>query len=359
MFCSYLITLKSGDFSNKKNFREVTVDTDKFYRKPINQSLKIWSAPDVDGWSILIFQFFTELQTRHVACTFKKEGVAIEYLEKFRSAPRKEEDGTSESRDDWHAVYTAIGKAIGRAGEFDKPPIKSKLIWLRGNFDEQIPIASQFLRGSNSLRGESFIHINQSNFASDAKGAALIDTSNDSEARCYNLMSVLALSCAYQAVLNDAIDSLAAVGDKAGGQAEQQIRRWSAFLASYYFIEPVRASTIELIDFYQSIQRRQRISTQYAEVTEQLKIVAELAHIERAEANASSTAKRSFWITFIGVIIATASIPQCTPKAWVDFKSTWLCNLLAYNCTAEPLLEIRPPNKDATLLKKPTKKETK
>jgi hypothetical protein len=360
MFCAYLITLKSGDFSDAKKFKEVTFDTDKFYRKPINQSLKIWSAPDVDGWSVLVFQFFSDLQVRYVACAFKKEGAAIEYLERFRNAARRESEIAAESKEDWNAVYTVIGKAVGRAGEFDKPPMKSKLIWLRGNLDNQTFVASQFLRGSNSLRNENFVQINQSSFASDAKGVALVDASNDSEERCYNLLSVLALSCAYQAVLNDAIDSLAAVGSKINGRAEYEIRRWSAFLASYYFIEPVRASTIELIDFYQSIQKRQRISAQYAEVTEQLKIVAELAHIERAEAETSKTSKRSFRITLLGVVIAAASITQCTPKAWNDFKSAWYCSLLDQGCPPPPQTsELSPAKRDVQSTKKTTNKAPK
>lgn len=359
MFCAYLITLKSGDFSNKKIFKEITVDTDKFYRKPINQSLKIWTAPDVDGWSILIFQFFSDLQVRHVACAFKKEGVAVEYLERFRHASRREIESTGGAKDDWPALYTALGKSVGRAGEFDKPPTRSKLIWLRGSFEEQISTASQFLRSSNSLREDNFIHINQSNFASDAKGAALIDTSTDSETRCYNLMSVLALSCAYQAVLNDAIDSLAAVGSKAGGQAEYEIRRWSAFLASYYFIEPVRASTIELIDFYQSIQKRQRISTQYAEVTEQLKIVAELAQIERARNSASSSFRWSLGVSLIAAFIAIASIPQCTPKAWVDFGANWSCLTRSECKVSPPPAEANSSEKEALPARKTTKKVVK
>jgi hypothetical protein len=366
MFKAYFISLEGKPNLDEK-FIPQSIEKDKFFRSPINNTLAIWESLPIDGWQYRLVQFFNGEHSRAVAIAFS----------------------TSEDEITQEDVDKRMG-AIFRGSRFDFSA-RSKLIWLNGDLDiNTLLLASQFLRGTNSLTEESFDTINKIRFVADGRGVALIDISWDSSERAKRLQLVIALSCAYQAALNDAIDELAQTATNDARLSEPKLRQWSKFLSAYYFHEPIKSSTVELIHFHEKIRDRQRINIQYQEVTDQLKLLAELVHIDRAEDSKKQAeqtrieiakqrissskeaeenarllaqqnikiseqsieisqqskiiSKRAFWVTCIAAVVAFTSIPQCTPKAIYDFSVGWgACSLSDMSCIAPTKEEKQPP----------------
>lgn len=331
MLCSYLVCLEPGYSPDPRRFKNITENTDKFFRKPINDSLEVWSAEGADGWEVRLIRFFEGAQCRVVACALKTDAMATDYLSQPKNLERKrvDSDNAIPAPNEIASIDAAIGRVLGRMAKFDYS-VRSRVVWLKGDLDTQIWQASHFLRSSATLTAHLFEDVNHTSFVADAKGVAVVDKSFDSEIRAKNLLMVVALSCAYQAVLNDAIEALAIAGSGGDGKAIPEIRKWSKFLAAYYFKEPVRATTVELIHLYSKIRDRQRISEQYEEATDQLRLLSDLAQIERSEHIADATSSKAAWLAFggviagvLGVLIAVLGLVQVTPKVIIEFKSAW------------------------------------
>lgn len=347
MFKAYFISLE-GKLNIDEKFIPQQIEKDKFFRSPINNTLAIWETLPIDGWQFRLVKFFNGEHARAVAIAFStlEDEVTQEDVDKLMGAMFR-------------------GSRFGFSA-------RSKLIWLNGDLDiNMLLLASQFLRGTNSLTEESFDTINKIRFVADGRGVALIDFSWDSLERAKRLQLVIALTCAYQAALNDAIDELAQTATNDTRLSESKLRQWSKFLSAYYFHEPIKSSTVELIHFHEKIRDRQRINIQYQEVTDQLKLLAELVHIDRAEDSkkqaeqtrieiekqrissskdaeenarllaqqsieisdqSRAISKKGFWVTCFAFLVALASIPQCTPKALSDYYEGWTCLLSQLMC---------------------------
>lgn len=342
MLCAYLVCLEPGYTPDPGRFRNITENTDKFFRKPINDSLQVWSSEAADGWEVRLVRFFEGVQCRVVACAVKVDAIAYDYLRLPKNLERKkvDSDQPTSATGEISTIDKVIGQILGRAAKFDYS-VRSRVVWLKGDLEEQVLLASHFLRSSATLTAHLFEDVNHTRFVADAKGVAVVDKSFESEIRAKNLLLVSALACAYQAVLNDAVEALAIAGSGGDGKAIPEIRNWSKFLAAYYFKEPVRTTTVELIHLYSKIRIRQRISEQYEEVTDQLRLLSDLAQIERSEQIAAATELRAMRLTretasraaklaahgvvvgIFGVFVATFATLQVTPKAVGDFRASW------------------------------------
>lgn len=364
MLCAYLVCLEPGYTPDASRFSNITENTDKFFRKPINDSLEVWSSEGADGWEVRLIRFFKSSECRVVACALKQDAIAADYLKQPKNLERNKIDTVeaNSSSGEIGAVDKVIGTVLGRMAKFDYS-VRSRVVWLKGDLEEQVWQASHFLRSSATLTAHLFEDLNHTSFVADAKGVAVVDRSFDSEIRAKNLVMVSALACAYQAVLNDAIETLAIAGSAGEGKAIPEIRKWSKFLAAYYFKEPVRTTTVEIIHLYNKIRIRQRIAEQYEEVTDQLRLLSDLAQIERSEqmavaaesrakklteetecraaqlaaatearaaqltkeiaSKANFLARRAFWVGGIALLVAIFSILQVTPKAVGDFGAGW------------------------------------
>lgn len=338
MLCAYLVCLEPGYTPDASRFRNITENTDKFFRKPINDSLEVWSCDGTEGWEVRLIRLFKGAQCRVVACAVKLDALASDYLSQPKTPePKKaDSDDASRSRGEIAAIDAVIGRALGRHAKFDYT-VRSRVVWLKGDIEDQVWQASYFLRGSTTLTAQSFDDVNHTRFVADARGVAVVDKSFDSATRAKNLLTVVALASAYQAVLNDAIEALAIAGSESDGEAIPEIRKWSKFLAAYYFKEPVRTTTVELVHLYSKIRDRQRLSAQYEEATDQLRLLSDLAQIERSEQTAVAITSRAATLSrqgrtigivgvivgFAGVVVAAFAILQVTPKAVADFYSGW------------------------------------
>lgn len=347
MFRAFFIGLE-GSIKLDQKFVEQSVDKDKFFRSPLNNTLQIWETQSDTEWQFRVIKFFDDQNIRAVACAFT----------------------TSEAEITQEEIDKTLGAAF-RGSSFDFST-RSKLIWLNGEFDHQnIQRASQFLRGTYSLQEKEFETISKVSFVADGKGVALIDKSWDSLDRAKRLQLVIALSCAYQAVLNDAIDDLAVTATQNTSLSEAKLRKWSQFLSANYFGEPIKTSSTELIHCYANICKRQRIDIQYKEVTEQLKLLSDLVLIDRAEEakkeadktsaelarKSISISRKGLWIAFCATFLALSSVPQFTPKAVKEFTSSWGCflNSSIYKATCEDAEEIKKTPPIAPKVKKQIK----
>lgn len=302
---AHFISLKSGGKPSKK-FIKQDVSKDKFFRSPINNSLEIWEGSSDGSWQFKLIKFFNTGQERYVACAFTLED--------------------SEGKAD--APFKLMASAF-QGLEFDSL-VNSKFIWLNEQIYEPIKQASRFLRDSESLSHKDFEDLNKFKFVADGRGVALIDATQESlirEERGKRLQLVIALSCAYQAALNDAIDELSKVAISDKQHSETKLRQWASFLSAYYFSEPVKSSTVELIHFYEKIRDRQRIGIQYTEVTDQLRLLAELVQLDRTEQQKKQASASTWRMTATGVVIAVFglffTLAQITPKTINDATQSW------------------------------------
>jgi hypothetical protein len=348
---AFLVCLEPGWSGDPVKFKNITTEKDKFYRSPINESLEIWDCGIIDCWQIKVIKFFKNAESRAVAYAISSD---------------------ENASGDLAEIDTKIGRTLGRAAQFDSS-VRSRLIWIQGDFSRAASFASEFLRASLTLNTSAFEDINNVKFVADAKGVALIDSSFESTTRANNLLHTIALACAYQATLNDAIESLAYVATQTNSESENQLRRWSRFLSAYYFHEPIKPTTVELIHFYEKIRERQRISSQYYEVTDQLKLLAELVHIDRAEESHQQAAidtyklsqqslmisKKGFWVTFFAFLVALSSVTQCTPKAINDIVASWhSCYIDGWTKCIANNSELKSNVTEPLIVRKPLKKSS-
>ncbi len=210
---------------------------------------------------------------------------------------------------------------------------KSCHIWLNGDLDEMRSKASQFLRNSNALTSDSFEIQNNLRFVADGLGFAIIDTTklynfdeDDYFLRPQRVSRVTCLAHAYLSVLDDVIERLGDTVKQNGINAELALKKWSEFMSACYFAEPVKQSTNEVGPFYRAIRERQKIIQYANEVTEQLRLLAELIRIERNEQHAKRDKGLQIRLTLTSILLTALALTQCTqvtPKVWSDFKQQW------------------------------------
>lgn len=210
---------------------------------------------------------------------------------------------------------------------------KSCHIWLNGDLEEMRGKASQFLRNSNALTSSSFENQNNLRFVADGLGFAIVDTTrlynfeeDDYFLRPRRVSRVTCLAHAYLSVLDDVIERLGDTVKQNGTNAELELKKWSEFMSACYFAEPVKQSTNEVGPFYRAIRERQKVIQYADEVTEQLRLLAELIRIERNEQQAKRDKGLQIRLTVTSILLAALALTQCTqvtPKVWSDFKQQW------------------------------------
>ena len=361
MSSAYFFNLDNQIVSNGSHskFIKRQPEKDKFFRSPITSSIEIWETEQIEGWQFTQVRFFSGDFVRYVAIADNQTGSFV---------------GVEDCRIRMISVFNSK--------EFPKFS-SSKLIWLGGSEDSIIyKSVSEFLRQSTTLVKDDFEYVNKNLFVADGTGIAVVFESKPYDLRASRLQLVVALACAYQAILIEAIDDLATAANKYSNQAEKKIRDWSKFLSAYYFKEPINPSSIELIYFYEKIRERQRIDCQYQEITNQLKLLAKLVNLDRGEAaqrqaektaaefakqsaivanNATENARllalqsikiadqsrvisnRGFWVTSFAALIALLSITQVTPKSLSDFSQGWTCSFRSLVNTA---VDCKPPTEE-------------
>ena len=318
MFLAYLIVLEAG-WKPRSNVKSSDFDG-SFFRAPIKIRTKIQLIGSDSGWNVEVIEFFSgRISSTHVAVAWTDSGSPL----------------------DPSVVDKLIGSTLGRTAQFSS--VRSKLVWLSGDPEGLRPIASQFLRESQSLTSAAWEEVNKFQLVADAKGVAVIDNSPDPSGRARRLTMVIGLSCAYLFSLDKAIDELAAQAGTRHVGAEKALRDWSSFLAEFYFHEPVKASTIELIHFYSAIRDRQRINVLAQEVTEQLNLIANLAQSDRIEGQNQKLSRIQKRVALFGVVLTAVSLFQVTPLHVTDFFSSWSRCLPSYfqstGCQSTPIVQ--------------------
>lgn len=97
-------------------------------------------------------------------------------------------------------------------------------------------------------------------------------------------------------------------------------------MTACYFAEPIKQSTNEVGPFFRAIRDRQKVTHFAVEVTEQLRLLAELIRIERNEQQAQRDKKIQTRLTIASLLIALLALTQCTqvtPKVVSDFGQQW------------------------------------
>lgn len=274
----------------------------EFLLDPLRASTASCDLGPGDGWSAQVLQFFREVPagTRTLAIV-------------TADAPASIDEQTARS-----FLASQVGKAsielLGRVAWFTGP--------LAGRCEE----ASRFLRDSKTLAADDFMALNALRVAADGKGLAVVDTSEPAPPagdRFRRATQVVALSCAYGAMLEALLESLSRAGLMGGKAAEQALRDWSRFMSAYYFSEPVRQRTIELCHFYRAVRERQKLDVLVQEATEQLRLLAELVRLDRNEAQAGRERRRQLLLGLAGLVFAALGAIQVTPKTMVDFRDAW------------------------------------
>jgi hypothetical protein len=277
----------------------------KFFRTPVSVNLLTCALGQINGIEAEILQFFSA--TSNATRTF-----AI--VSQQAEIPLEESDARG-----------ALGQFVGGTR---KDPV-GRVLWLRGDLAQNREGVSGFLRGSNSLTEGDFKTHGNLRFVADAKGIAVVDTAPNQPPptdRAIRLSQVLALASAYQSILDDVIDRLANVGTKAPNMAEHELRAWSEFMSASYYSEPVKLATIELARFYGEVRERQKIGLLAQEVTEQLRLLAELVRLDRTERQQRREQGTQRTIALFGIIltmIGLAQITQVTPQSVTNFRDAW------------------------------------
>lgn len=280
--------------------------SDKYFRQPLNSSTSVCVLGELNGVLGTVYIFFaTDGAARRVMVVISRES----------TEPLSESDARG-----------VLGQFVGPT---KKEPV-SRVLWTRGALENGQQEVSIFLRESRSLVATDFLQHGRLYVASDAKGIAVIDTTESippQKERAQRLAVLTAMAFAYQSVLDDAIDLLAEAGRKSSSIAEEQLREWSQFMSSFYFHEPIKLSTIELARFYGSVRDRHKISNLAQEVTDQLKLLAEIVRLDRSELQASREKTIQRRIGICGLLLAfvgaALTFAQVTPKTLSEASAQW------------------------------------
>lgn len=280
--------------------------SDKYFRQPLNSSTNICVLGELNGVLGTAYLFFsTDGVARRVMVVISRES----------TEPLSESDARG-----------VIGQFVGPT---KKEPV-SRVLWTRGSLENSQQEVSVFLRDSRSLIAADFLQHGRLYLASDAKGIAVIDSTESiptQKDRAQRLAVLTAMAFAYQSVLDDAIDLLAEAGRKSSSVAEEQLREWSQFMSSFYFHEPIKLSTIELARFYGAVRDRHNISNLAQEVTDQLKLLADIVRLDRSELQANREKAIQRRIGICGLLLAfvgaALTFSQVTPKTLSEAFAQW------------------------------------
>lgn len=278
----------------------------KFFRKSISDETRSCSLGELNGVKVELIQFFS---------------TNLDAIRTMVIVSQNAESALDES--------TARGVLGQFVGPTEKSPV-SRVIWMQGDLHQCSDMASVFLRNSHSLTASSFKSQDNLRFVAEAKGLAVVDTTENALApgeRVIKLSQLVALAYAYLSVLDDVIEKLAHASQSNSKAAELELRKWSEFLSAHYFSEPVKLATIELSTFYGAVRNRHKITLHAEEVTEQLRLLAELVRLDRTDAQAQrdQTLQRSIAIFgIILTIIGLVQIMQILPEIVSKFRNEWL-----------------------------------
>lgn len=319
MIYSAHIYLLSGWTPSKK---QVFVPYTEIFRKSIIYGTRICTVPSVDSINVEFIQFFSNLNqaSRTVAIV-------------------------------WQYSNSPLEKTV--AEEVLRPLVGSKMntrsssvIWINGELKECRGVVSQFLRESNALSESSFEAQDNLYFVADGRGIAVVDTTKNIErsdsqpGRSLRLSRVVSLAHAYMSVLDDVIESLGDAAQARNKNAEIELKKWSEFMSACYFAEPIKQTTIELGTFYKSVRDRQKVMQYAQEVTEQLRLLAELVRIERNEKQERNNVLNQRKLTIFGLLLTAVSLVQCTqvtPKVAKDFTKLWSPCVLSFSAACFPV----------------------
>lgn len=280
----------------------------KFFRKAILAGIKYFKIEPVGNTDVEILQFFTPIKAAQRTMVIVSSA---------------QENFLSES--DARGV---LGQIVGPTEKI----YVSRVIWQQGAVLDCREISSQFLRGSSSLTEKSFEEKDNLFYAAEGHGVAIIETTQrpaPPHDRFARLSQATALTHAYRSVLNEVIENLSSVALSGKQQSEKELRKWSEFMAAAYFAEPINLSTIEISTLYRAVSESQKIDFHAKEVTEQMRLFAELVRLDRTEDQDKREKKLLFNFNIIygfGVFLTLLSLSQATqvtPKIVADFRAQW------------------------------------
>lgn len=277
----------------------------KFFLAPLNQSTQHCQLGESNGFKAEVIKFFNRVSA-------SSRTMAVVYFE------------TDDLTDETNA-RSFLASHIGRT----RVELCSRVIWVKGEFSENLSKASKFLRDSQSLSTTDFNDVSKLKVVADAKGIAIIDSNSGTlpvHDRFTRVCQLTALSCAYESVLDRLMVELSEAGLNNGLAAEKALREWSRFMSAYYFSEPVGQDTIELCKIYGEIKNRKKISDLAKEATEQLRLLAELVWIDRTENQAQREKKIQTRLTILGLLLTIFGLiqaTQITPKTIFEFRENW------------------------------------
>lgn len=331
MFISYAIQLLPGWKSKSENVEQTV--TAGFLLVPIKQTTKLWNLGTDEGWTFEIISFFNSANTN---------STEFAYGYSNNAQPISTED-----------FDRLLGKRIGKSGKFGS--LRLRMAWVEGTVASHREFISMFLRDSKTLDERDFLELNQLKFVVDAKGIAVIEQNILGSDRQIRLLHALCLAGAYQTAMNDATERLSAATNNTIN-SEKNLKDWSVFLARFYSAEPVRSSTVELMHFYTAIRNRLKIDFQYKELTEQLRLHAEIVSLDRRENDSVLFNKfqrrlgfLAILISIIGIAIALLAVsPDQAKKSingWMSCAASSWQKCSQDSETSEKAKEIRFPAK--------------
>lgn len=277
----------------------------KFFRKSISDGMQSCHLGELNGVNAELIQFFSTNfdATRTMVIVSQNAEVAL----------------------DESIARGVLGQFVGPT---EKEPV-SKVIWIQGDLHNCCDVSSVFLRNSHSLTASAFKSQDNLRFTAEARGIAVVDTTGNALApgdRVVRLSQLVALAYAYLSVLDDVIEKLAQASQSNSKAAEVELRRWSEFLSAHYFSEPVKLATVELCTFYGAVRDRHKITLHAEEVTEQLRLLAELVRLDRTDAQAQRDQKLQRSIAVFGIlltIIGLVQVTQVLPDTVLKFRQEW------------------------------------
>ena len=283
MFSAYLIQILPG--WQPKSTQKVQDFQGGFLLKPLKNSTRIFVVGEEAGWQFEVIEFFSDSTT-----------VPIHFAYAYNCG-----SGQALSVEDFDRM---LGGKLGKSATFGS--LRMRVVWTDDPLEARIGDISQFLRGSNSLTAQEFALLNNLRYVADGKGFAVVGFAAGSD-RQLRLLQAVCLVCAYQVAMNNATESLSLAASNPN-ISERKLLEWSIFLARYYSAEPVLSTTIELTHFYAAIRDRLRIGSQYQELTEQLRLFAEIVATNRREADSYRAAQAQKRFTWLGLLVAVVGL---------------------------------------------------
>lgn len=204
--------------------------------------------------------------------------------------------------------------------QIEKSGAKAQAIWqgFANNqpSQETVLIASQWLRGSNTLGLDAYTERNNRFVAIDGSGFSMLSESLH-KGMFERAVLLLALACAYQVRMKSLTNELACWDGKHGNITSLAVKA-SEFNAKYYFKHPVALKNIELPYFWDGLAERMRLHEQDTELNDQIRALHQI--INEIQRNKDNTRWQRIGLV-LGIISAVqvfGLIPESVRNGWVD-----------------------------------------